>query len=188
MTLQGLVSALKNEQICWRLLRPVRHSIPQSCDLFKGRGWQSRKGEEQTLNLMVIGGLIIYFFLNCTTTIFSQKLLYFYYFIPHSGQLQSSKKRNTCKHGHWEMNVLNPLHLRSAEVHYFLYNSTKYAFRKLPFSRMRRETTTDYKASRMGDWSELIMWRFIFCNRQLWARKWSLANRSNNSLEKIWSP
>lgn len=110
------------------IMEALQHNIPSSCDQCRGQSWQSGKGQGRALNLMAIRGLILYiyiYFFNCTITIFSQKLLYFYYFIPHSGQLQSTKKRNTYKHRHLGMDVLNPLHLRSSGVHDFFIEFPK---------------------------------------------------------------
>lgn len=126
-----------------------------------------------------------YFFSNCTRTIFSQKLLYCYYFTPHSGQIQSTKKRDTCQHGHLEMNVLKSFTSKVFRSLLLCVDSIKYAIHKLSFLHMKSETCNWLQSHKMGEWIELIMWRFIFCNRQLWARKWGLANGPNNSLEKI---
>lgn len=109
---------------------------------------------------------------------FFPELLYFYYLIPHCGQLQSTKKRNSCEQQHLEARVLNPLHLQS------FWSSGLCADALFTYGQ---GLGTNYKADRMGEGSDLTAPRCVLCNRQLWARKRSLVNRSNNRLEKIWS-
>lgn len=73
---------------------------------------------------MTVFGFLLLFF-------FPRTALFFFYLIPRCGQLQSTRKRNSCEQQHWEERVLNPLHLRSFEVQRFVRG---------PFSHMDRDS------------------------------------------------
>lgn len=72
-----------------------------------------------------------FWFLVVVVFFFSQNCFIFFYLIPRCGQLQSTRKRNSCEQQHWEERVLNPLHLRSFEVQRFVRG---------PFSHMDRDS------------------------------------------------